>query len=137
MPVCDCVLRWLACCSLLADGRCAQRGLSKFVKLPSGRSHRASLFGMSCIRALVVVSLQRWVLTALCCTVAALCCLVAALGARLRWAAELHWLHWSQGRRSDGVSAAAFLQWIYQDVWPIVHHSSALTGSRVRRLVAC
>ena len=33
---------------------CAQRGLSKFVKLPSGRSHLASLFGMSCISALLL-----------------------------------------------------------------------------------
>ena len=35
-------------CSLLrttlADGRCAQRGLSEFVKLPSGRSHRSIPF---------------------------------------------------------------------------------------------
>ena len=50
----------LACCAALADGRCAQRGLSKFVILPSGRSHLASLFGMSCISALLLGLLQRW-----------------------------------------------------------------------------
>ena len=45
---------------------------------------------------------------------------VAALGAHFAGLHWLHWLHWSQTRRSDGVSAAAFLHWIYQGVWPIV-----------------
>ena len=98
MPARPCVAL-LACCAALADGGwCAQRGLSEFVILPSGRSHRASLFGMSCISALLLV---------LCCNAGCSLC------GGLHW---LHWMHWSQTRRSDGVSAAAFLQWIYQYV---------------------
>ena len=47
-------------------------------------------FWMSCINALVVVS----------------CCDAGLLA--LRRAAELHWLHWSQTRRSDGVTLLRF-----------------------------
>ena len=60
MPVCDCVLRCLSVALLSRTDGCAQRGLSKFVILPSGRSHLASLFGMSCISALLLGLLQRW-----------------------------------------------------------------------------
>ena len=75
----------------------------------------ASLFGMSCISALFGLVLLRWVLT---------------------FCGGLHWLHWSQTRRSDGVSAAAFLHWIYQDAWPIVDTLVLLVAQRVRRLVS-
>ena len=108
IPVCDCVFQQLACCAALAEGRCAQRGLSEFVILPSGRSHLASLFGNvmhQCARRCLV--LLRWVLA-------------------LRRAALLHW---SQTRRSDGVSAAAFLQWSCQTSGTIMAHVGWLVST--------
>ena len=81
MPARGRVWRCSRVATALAEGRCAQRGCQNSSFCRRVEVTGASLFGMSCISALVCLVLLRWVLT-------------------LR---GLHWLHWSQTRRSDGV----------------------------------
>ena len=105
------------------SGWCAQRGcrtssIQRPFWPPSGRSHRASLFGMSCISALVCLVLQRW-------------------AARFAEAARLHWLHWSQTRRSDGVIAAAFCSGSFKTSGTMVAHSSRAYVKRLTRTSVC
>ena len=110
MPVCDCVWRcYRGDDAKLSQQMCGQRGCRTSSLCRRVEVTGASPFGMSCISALVV-SLQRW-------------------AARFAGGCTVHW---SQTRRSDGVSAAAFCCGSIKTSGSIVARSSSLSGSRVR-----